>query len=277
MQVLLADKAGFCMGVRRAVDATLTLVDEGQEDLATLGPLIHNPQVLEELGNKGVEVLEQVPTEQKGIVIVRAHGIPPAAKEKLENSGARVLDATCPRVLKVQAIISRHSSEGAVTVIIGDKNHAEVVGLMGYAEAGVHVVSEEEDVKALMIDGPYIIVSQTTQDEPGFNRLSAMIMDRIPSGRVFNTICDSTAKRQEAVRKLSSEVDAMVVVGGRASANTARLAQVAAEMGCKVFLVETVREIRPEDFDGFDSVGVTAGASTPSWIINEVVTTLELL
>lgn len=263
------------MGVRRAVDATLVLVDEGADNLATLGPLIHNPQVLEELEGKGVKVLDRIPGKQEGTVIVRAHGIPPAAKDELEKSGAKVMDATCPRVLKVQAIISRHSKEGAVTIIIGDKDHAEVVGLMGFAEAGVHVVSSDDDVNDLALEGSYIVVSQTTQDEPTFSRLSSKIMDKFPHGQVFNTICDSTAKRQEAVRKLSCEVDAMVVVGGRASANTARLAQVAEEMGCKVFLVETVGEIRAEDFAGIDSVGVTAGASTPSWIINEVVTTLE--
>lgn len=267
------------MGVRRAVDLTINLVNREGGDISTYGPLIHNPQVLTVLKDKGVGVLRKVPDKSStpGTVIIRAHGIPPAEKEALQDAGLQVKDATCPRVLKVQAIIRRHRKLGMTTVIIGDRNHAEVEGLMGYAGPDCQVVSNEADAEALHLDGAYIIVSQTTQDELSFNRLCRIIQDKYPGGLVFSTICDSTHKRQHEVRKLCQTVDALVVVGGRASANTKRLAEIASEMGKEVFLIETESEIDPDIMNAFKRVGVTAGASTPTWMINRVVRTLEAI
>lgn len=264
------------MGVRRAVEATLDLVRK-EDQIATYGPLIHNPQVLDLLAERGVEVLKEIPAHRQGTVIIRAHGVPPAGKEKLAASGAQVYDATCPRVLKVQAIINRHRKEGCATIIIGDRNHAEVEGLLGYAGDSGQVVSNEEEARAVTVAEPYIIVSQTTQDDPSFERLSAMILARYPDGRVFNTICDSTHKRQAAVLELCDQVQAMVVVGGKASANTKRLAEIVEKKGKPVFLVETEDELDIEALARFDCVGVTAGASTPSWMINRVVQALEAI
>jgi len=277
MKVHIAKKAGFCMGVRRAVDLTLDLVHKESGTIVTYGPLIHNPQVLDVLGNKGVGILDGVPGEPsaEGTVIIRAHGVPPAEKERLQASGLRVKDATCPRVLKVQAIISKHRKQGRLTVIIGDRNHAEVLGLMGYAGEGCLVVSDEADARAINITGPYIIVSQTTQDEASFEKLSEIIMARFPDGLVFNTICDSTHLRQDEVKNLCRKVEALVVVGGKNSANTKRLAEIAQGMGVDVFLVETEEEIDAAAMRAYDQVGVTAGASTPSWMINRVVRVLE--
>ncbi len=276
MKVHIAQKAGFCMGVRRAVDLTLDLVNKEQGPISTYGPLIHNPQVLGVLENKGVGVSKRAPAHPgQGTVIIRAHGVPPQEKARLEDSGLTVRDATCPRVLKVQAIIRRHRKEGRTTVIIGDRNHAEVLGLMGYAGDDCHVVSREEDIDKLVLDRPYIVVSQTTQDEDSFERLSEMIHARFPGGKIFNTICDSTHKRQDEVKKLCGRVEALVVVGGKTSANTKRLAEIAGEMGVDVFLVETEEELDLAAFGKYDEVGVTAGASTPSWMINRVVRVLE--
>ena len=275
MKVLIANKAGFCMGVRRAVDMTLDLVNRGEENIATFGPLIHNPQVLEVLEDKGVKVLKEVPERRDGTVIIRAHGVPPERKEALLHSGLTVKDATCPRVVKVQAIITRHLSEGRMTVIIGDRNHAEVEGLLGYAGPGALVVSNETEARSIAIGHPYIIVSQTTQDEATFEQLTKILLARFPDGRVFNTICDSTHKRQDEVRRLCREVEALVVVGGKTSANTKRLADIASGMGCPVFAVETEDELDREALRRFATVGVTAGASTPTWMINRVVRALE--
>ncbi|HFQ80228.1 MAG TPA: 4-hydroxy-3-methylbut-2-enyl diphosphate reductase [Desulfobacterales bacterium] len=279
MKVYIAKKAGFCMGVRRAVDLTINLVNREGGNISTYGPLIHNPQVLAVLEDKGVGVLREVPAASSapGTVIIRAHGVPPAEKEALQDAGLQVKDATCPRVLKVQAIISRHRKLGMTTVIIGDRNHAEVEGLMGYAGPDCRVVSNEADAEALSLEGEYIIVSQTTQDELSFNQLCRIIQDHHPGGRVFSTICDSTHKRQHEVRKLCQTVDALVVVGGRASANTKRLAEIATGMGKEVFLIETESEIDPDMLNSFKRVGVTAGASTPTWMINRVVRTLEAI
>ncbi len=267
------------MGVRRAVDLTINLVNREEGDISTYGPLIHNPQVLAVLEDKGVGVLRELPSKDSahGTVIIRAHGIPPAEKEALQDAGLQVKDATCPRVLKVQAIICRHRKLGMTTVIIGDRNHAEVEGLMGYAGPDCRVVSNKADANALHFEGEYIIVSQTTQDELSFEQLCRIIQDKYPGGRVFSTICDSTHKRQHEVRKLCQIVDALVVVGGRASANTKRLAEIATEMGKEIFLIETESEIDPNLLNNFKRVGVTAGASTPTWMINRVVRTLEAI
>lgn len=265
------------MGVRRAVETTLDVIQTENTGVSTFGPLIHNPQVLDLLGARGVKVLKDVPERETGTVIIRAHGVPPVQKEKLRMAGATVKDATCPHVVKVQVIIKKYLKQGYGTVIIGDRNHAEVEGLMGFAGSLGQVVSSREDIKNLQLDSPYIIVSQTTQDEIIFDELSRMILDRFPGGKVFNTICDATHKRQEEVRSLCREVEAMVVVGGKSSANTKRLAEIAEGMGCPVFLVETEEELDLDVLKRYECVGVTAGASTPNWMINRVVRILEAI
>ncbi len=277
MKVILAKSAGFCMGVRRAVETTLDVIQKEDTGVSTFGPLIHNPQVLDLLGERGVKVLHDVPEHESGTVIIRAHGVPPAQKEKLKMAGATIKDATCPHVVKVQVIIRKYLKQGYGTVIIGDRNHAEVEGLMGFAGSFGQVVSNQEDVKNLQLDSPYIIVSQTTQDETAFEELSNMVLARFPGGKVFNTICDATHKRQSEVRSLCQDVQAMVVVGGKNSANTQRLAEIAEGMECPVFLVETEEELDLDALAKYECVGVTAGASTPTWMISRVVRILEAI
>ena len=277
MKVILAKSAGFCMGVRRAVETTLDVIQKEDTGVSTFGPLIHNPQVLDLLGERGVKVLHDVPEHESDTVIIRAHGVPPAQKEKLKMAGATIKDATCPHVVKVQVIIRKYLKQGYGTIIIGDRNHAEVEGLMGFAGSFGQVVSNQEDVKNLQLDSPYIIVSQTTQDETTFEELSNMVLARFPGGKVFNTICDATHKRQSEVRSLCQDVQAMVVVGGKNSANTQRLAEIAAGMGCPVFLVETEEELDLDSLAKYECVGVTAGASTPTWMISRVVRILEAI
>ncbi len=273
----MAENAGFCMGVRRAVETTLDMVEKNNGHIATFGPLIHNPQVLERLKSQGVNILDEIPEQVDGTVIIRAHGVPPQKKKKLENSGAIVEDATCPRVLKVQAIIDKYKKQGRQTVIIGDRDHAEVEGLMGYAGSPCQVVSSLADVETMELSGPYIIVSQTTQDEQAFETIKNEIIRRFPDGKVFNTICDSTHKRQEEVRRLCDEVQALVVVGGKTSANTTRLGEIAEGMGCPVFMVETEDDLDLAAIKKYSRVGVTAGASTPNWVISQVVEVLKKL
>jgi (E)-4-hydroxy-3-methyl-but-2-enyl pyrophosphate reductase len=277
MKVIVAKSAGFCMGVRRAVETTLDIVNREEKGIATFGPLIHNPQVLALLAERGVTVLSDIPERASGTIVIRAHGVPPAQKQLLQETGAVVKDATCPRVIKVQAIIRKYRQLGYETIIVGDRNHAEVEGLMGYAGDKGYVVSNEEDIHALAITGLYIVVSQTTQDEDGFQRLSAILLQRYPGGEVFNTICDSTHKRQTEVRSLCRQVQAMVVVGGRNSANTQRLGEIAESMGCPVFMAETEQDLDLDHLSRYDIVGITAGASTPTWMINQVVRALEAL
>ncbi len=265
------------MGVRRAVETTLDVIQKEDTGVSTFGPLIHNPQVLGLLQERGVKILRDIPEKESGTVIIRAHGVPPLHKEQLRKAGATVKDATCPHVVRVQVIIKKYLKQGYGTVIIGDRNHAEVEGLMGFAGTLGRVVSSRADVNSLDLHEPYIIVSQTTQDEATFAELSNLILARFPGGKVFNTICDATHKRQEEVRSLCKDVEAMVVVGGKDSANTKRLAEIAAGMGCPVFLVETEDELDFTALAEYECVGVTAGASTPTWMISRVVRILEAM
>jgi len=261
------------------MDLTLNLVNKEEGNIFTYGPLIHNPQVLDVLADKGVGVLNEVPRTNPGpgTIIIRAHGIPPSEKDDLQAVGLEIKDATCPRVLKVQSIISKYRQQGMTTVIIGDRNHAEVEGLMGCAGPDCLVISNEEDAQNLALTTDYIIVSQTTQDEESFVRICRIITRRFPGGKVFNTICDSTHRRQDEVRKLCENVQALVVVGGRNSANTKRLAEIAQGLGKTVYLIETEAELDQTILAQFHRVGVTAGASTPTWMINRVVRALEAI
>jgi 4-hydroxy-3-methylbut-2-enyl diphosphate reductase len=226
---------------------------------------------LERLRENGVNILNEVPAKASGTIIIRAHGVPPNKKKMLEELGARVEDATCPRVMKVQAIIGKYKNKGYSTVIIGDLDHAEVEGLMGFTGSSGQVVSNDADIDALKITPPYIIVSQTTQDQVAFDQLKDKILSKYPGGKVFNTICDSTHKRQEEVRQLCGQVEAMVVVGGKTSANTQRLGHIAEGLGCPVFVVETYEDLDLAALKKHKKVGITAGASTPNWVISKVV------
>ncbi|MEZ0343894.1 MAG: 4-hydroxy-3-methylbut-2-enyl diphosphate reductase, partial [Caldimicrobium sp.] len=275
MRIKIARKAGFCMGVRRAVNLVLKALNSGHTPLYTYGPLIHNPQTLELLSQLGVKPLKRIDEDvPKGFCVIRAHGVPPAEKEALLNRH-QVIDGTCPRVLKVQALASKAVSSGKEVIIIGDKDHAEVKGILGYCGEKGYVVSSFQDIEKLPPLKSYVILSQTTQDQEVFDLLSEEILSRYPGGEVINTICNATEVRQEEVKRLCKECEAIVVIGGKFSANTKRLAQIAEAEGKKVFLIEKPEELPIEAVKKFNSVGITAGASTPNWLINEVIDYLK--
>ena len=277
MKVQLAKVAGFCMGVRRAMDIALDASQNAQPPVYTFGPLIHNPSALSLLRARGVEVLKEIPEKGKGTVIIRAHGVLPEEKERLKAAGFSVIDATCPRVVHVQMVVRRYARKGYQCVLIGDKGHPEVIGIMGHAEGHGILVSAEEDIESLPELDRYIIVAQTTQDQERYEVWSRKILSLYPGGKVFHTICNSTYRRQAEVRRLASETDVVVVVGGKQSANTRRLAEIVAECGKPVMAVETEEELDRERLSRFRHIGVTAGASTPNWIINRVVREIEAL
>ncbi len=277
MKVLIAKRAGFCMGVRRAVHLALKAASEAKKPVYTYGPLIHNPQALRLLEALEVRILRQIPEKDHGTVIIRAHGIPPEEKEHLKRAGFYIIDGTCPRVLKVQALAKRFSSKGYHVIVIGDPKHAEVRGILGYARDKGLLVSRLEDIDKLPSLEKYVIVSQTTQDEKFFNTISQEILRRFPHGKVYNTICNATHQRQKEVRNLCKKCEVIVVVGGKYSANTNRLAMIAKKEKRDVFLVETAEELPLETLKQYRVVGITAGASTPNWVINQVVRTLEEL
>jgi (E)-4-hydroxy-3-methyl-but-2-enyl pyrophosphate reductase len=275
MKVRLAKTAGFCMGVRRAMEMVLAEANKKNGPLYTFGPLIHNNQVLDLLRSKGVETVRDVSGIQSGRIVIRAHGIPPDMRRELKRTNLTVIDATCPRVARVQAVIRYQTRNGRSAVIVGEPDHAEVIGLKGYGEGPVHVIQSVKDVPNLPgLDRPFV-VAQTTQNEHNFRAVVEALKSRFPDLLVFDTICDATSHRQQEVRDLKGHVDAVVVVGGFHSGNTRRLVQVAGESGLPVFHVETEKELNKEALSELDVIGVTAGASTPNWMIKNVVAEIE--
>lgn len=265
------------MGVRRAVDIALDAANSIDEPIYSFGPLIHNPQVLNLLREKGVSVLDRVPEQGTGTVIIRAHGVPPDEKTGLENAGFHVIDATCPRVIKVQTIIQKYAAQGKAVIIVGDHDHPEVKGLLGFAGERKYVVDSLQSLNALPVFDQAIIVAQTTQNIHLFNQVKEWVDNVAPHYTVFDTICDSTEKRQAEARNLAESVDAVVVVGGVNSGNTKRLAEVAREAGKSSFHVEDETGLDTTALAGVTSIGITAGASTPNWVINNVRKRLENL
>ncbi len=276
MGVKLAKTAGFCMGVKRAVDMVLDIAPpRGKEKLYTYGPLIHNPQTIELLKLRGiipVRSLDEIDTGNgSATLIIRAHGISPQERREIKARGIRIIDATCPKVAHVQAIIRKHAALAYHILIIGDRAHPEVNGLLGYAGRRGTVVSDMDDVSRLPALDKVCVVAQTTQEVEAFETLVRGIRDRFPNTVVFNTICDSTEKRQTEVKALAGEMEAMLIVGGQNSANTQRLARLSERQGTPTFHIETVENLRNVDLSRYRNVGVSAGASTPNWIIHRVV------
>ncbi len=277
MKIIVAKTAGFCMGVRRAVEMVFDAPGKYTPPIYTYGPLIHNPQVLELCAEKGIRILDSIPDRANGTVLIRAHGVPPDIKVRLEAAGLTVVDTTCPRVIKVQTIIRKQAQKGYEVIILGDEDHPEVIGLLGYAGPRGQVVDSLESLASLPVYDKAIIVAQTTQNTRLFEQVQRWVEGNRPHYRLFNTICDSTEKRQSEVRELAPQVDAVVVVGGKQSGNTRRLAEIASFYGKTAFHVETAADLNVDALAGCQIIGITAGASTPSWIIKQVFRAVEKL
>ncbi len=278
MKVFVAKTAGFCKGVRDALDITLEAIQKrtDHESICTYGPLIHNRQVLATLEDKGIRAVNRIEDCADKKVVIRAHGIPPHDRQILHQLGATLLDATCKRVARVHAAIKQHARRGFHTIIAGDADHAEVIGLIGYAEERGHVVNRPEQIDELPSHwDKVLLVAQTTQNEEVFQKIQEQFLKRYPGGVVKNTICGSTHERQAEVRRLCSQVEAMVVVGGYHSGNTLRLAEVARDAAVPTYHIETEADLNRQEMARYSLVGVSAGASTPSWIIRDVVRFLE--
>ena len=265
------------MGVRRAVEMVLDAPNKHAGPICTYGPLIHNPQVLNLLEEKGISILPEIPDHGSGTVLIRAHGVPPKTKEDLKAAGFKIIDATCPRVIKVQAIIRKHAKQGYASIIIGDKNHPEVIGLLGFAGDKGYVVDSLADLESLPPFDKAIIVAQTTQNTRFFEKVKNWAARQCPHYKIFDTICDSTAKRQSEVRQLADSVDAVIVVGGLNSGNTRRLAEIAQQTGKPTYHIESESELDSKALSSVQNVGITAGASTPNWVINRIYRALEIL
>jgi 4-hydroxy-3-methylbut-2-enyl diphosphate reductase len=242
----------------------------------TFGPLIHNPQVVDLLASKGMKVVNTFDELQEGTtLVIRAHGIPPETRQELKSRGVKFRDGTCPLVAKVHAHIKKYLGQGYELVILGHRDHPEVIGHLGYAQGHGTVISSVEDLDTLPPMGKVCLVSQTTANEIKFHQVAERLKAKYNDCAVVNTICDDTHTRQEEVLQVAETVDAMVIVGGKGSSNTQRLVELSRSKGIPAFHVETADELELDTLTEYETVGVTAGASTPNWIIQQVAERLE--
>ena len=284
MEIIRASVMGFCMGVRRAVEMAEKVSENHKNSkvpMFTLGPLIHNPAVMEMLEKKGIKVLEPENFDcmEKGSpVIIRAHGADPNLVLDLEKKGSVIIDATCPRVKGSQNLVQTWSKKGYSVIIAGDKNHGEVTGINGYfsKDSGgkFFVVQSVDEAEKLCIPQKSVLLAQTTFSLKNFEDIKKVLSEKNPDLKIFDTICTATMERQRSLMALEKQTEGILVIGGKNSANTRRLFESAEKLFPKSALIENPDEI-PESFFALKKVAITAGASTPDWIIDLIVGRLE--
>lgn len=276
MKIELARHSGFCSGVRGAVVRIVGELGRSEDDICIYGPLIHNPQTVEILDSRGLKTVDSLDSVNGKTAAIRTHGETRETYREIRSRARRVINLTCPKVSRVHSIVKKYSSQGYHIIILGDRDHAEVQGIMSQATGGVTVVSSLDEICDIPATGRYAVVAQTTLDITFFDRAVEVIGKRLGDVTVINTICDATSNRQnDLIDAIGRGVDAIVVVGGKNSANTRRLAGIGMEHGIRTFHVETEEELSAEDFHDVKHVLVSAGASTPSWIINDVLERLH--
>jgi 4-hydroxy-3-methylbut-2-enyl diphosphate reductase len=277
MQVKIARTAGFCWGVRRTVDKVMEVADHAGGPVVTLGPIIHNPQAVARMREKGVQTVEKVSeVGDRTTVVVRTHGAVKPELETARERGLEVVDGTCPYVKYPQAVAQRLSREGYHVVIVGDADHAEVKGVVSYAEGPCTVVKPGGPIPEIAAQ-KVAVIAQTTCIGADFQRVVGALALEIKEVRAVNTICSDTEERQEDARQLAGEVDAVVVVGGKNSANTRHLAEICRAIQPRTWHVETEDELEPKWFQGCRVIGISAGASTPDWVVEGVASRLATL
>lgn len=277
-EVILAKSAGFCFGVKRAVDTVYE--QTGKKNVYTFGPIIHNEEVVKDLEKKGVFVINtmaELDDITEGTVIIRSHGVSSAVYEALQKKGVEIVDATCPFVLKIHNIVKQESANGKQIVIIGNENHPEVEGIMGWSKTQVHVVDTVEKAQNLQLDPQreVCIVSQTTFNYNKFKELVEIISEKGYNIIIRNTICNATEERQTEAREIAKRVDAMIVVGGSSSSNTRKLYEICKNECKDTYYIQTLNDLDMTSLGKADCIGITAGASTPNNIIQEVYTNVR--
>lgn len=281
MKVIKAQTAGFCFGVKRAVDQVYDLAAKEKEPVYTYGPIIHNEEVVRDLEEKGVRVLngkEDLLSVKKGTVVIRSHGVAEEVYDLICENGLNLADATCPFVKKIHRIVRREGENGREIVIIGNANHPEVEGIRGWCVSKVTVIGTEEEAEEFEpnSDTGVCVVSQTTFNYKKFNKLVEILSKKRYDILVLNTICNATQERQVEAKRIASEVDAMIVIGGRNSSNTQKLYEICRKECKNTYFIQTLGDFNPECVNSVRSVGITAGASTPNQIIEEVHTNVRI-
>lgn len=277
MEIYIANNAGFCFGVKRAIKLAEKTLDEIKQNVYSYGELIHNPQVVKRFNEKGLKVINNFESEDKGTIVLRSHGIHPKIKKKMEEFGHKHIDCTCPVLLNIYRKIEKKVEEGYEIIIIGDKNHPEIKAMIGYCGEKYCVVNTKEEAEMIKNKKNLYIISQTTNLVEKFFRFSDIIKDRNKNVIIENTICDATSKRQDSCEDISKRVDCMIVIGGYNSSNTNKLYDVAKKHCKNVYRIETFLDLPLNEMGKYKKIGLTAGASTPDWLIEEVVEGMEML
>jgi len=276
LKIKVVKTAGFCWGVRRALSMISDATALTKGPIYSIGPVIHNSQTVERLKQElGIEVIDSVDQVESGAVVVRTHGVGPAVFERAREKELEVLDATCPFVSKIQEYAKMLTADGYRLFIIGERDHPEVLGIIAHAGGQVTVLENADEVRKL---GKYKragVVIQSTQEKGSIKEIIAELLSRVAELRVFNTICNATVSRQAETRELASQVEVMVVVGGRNSGNTSRLVDICRATGVTTYHIEDGSELEPSWFEGVKKVGITAGASTPDFVLEKVLENLE--
>lgn len=281
MEVIVAKTAGFCFGVKRAVEKVYDQIEQEKKPIFTYGPIIHNEEVVRDLEEKGIKVLETVEelkSLREGVVVIRSHGVGKEVYDILEKNGIEIVDATCPFVKKIHRIVEEQNREGRRVIIVGNENHPEVQGIKGWGNDDTLVIETAAQFSKLPIsEGEKLcIVAQTTFNYNKFQDLVEKISKTRYDILVLNTICNATQERQVEARQIASQVDVMIVVGGRNSSNTQKLYEICRKECKETYYIQTLDDFKPEKAGSVRSVGITAGASTPNQIIEEVHTNVRI-
>ena len=271
MEVILAKTAGFCFGVKRAVDTVYK--EAGKKNVYTYGPIIHNSEVVNDLKKKGVEVInsrEELEALEEGTVIIRSHGVAREIYDLIHEKRLELVDATCPFVRKIHKIVEKAGNDGDQVIIVGSEHHPEVQGIKGWCTGEVHIISDAEQFEGIDLNKPTTLVSQTTFNYKKFQDLVEKFSKTRYDILVLNTICNATEERQQEARKIAADVDAMIVIGGRHSSNTQKLFEICKEECKNTYYIQTLEDLDVHSMQSMSCVGITAGASTPNNIIEEV-------
>ena len=279
MKVIVADHSGFCFGVERAIEITSDTLDNNvdKKDIYTLGPLIHNKQVVDELQDAGVKVIDDLDDlEDNSIIVIRSHGVPENVYDLINEKNIEIIDATCPFVKKIQNIVKKYKTKGYTIVIIGDSEHPEVIGINGWCDNQAYIVKTKDDIEKIPSVRKLCIVVQTTMPTNLYNELCDIIEKKAEQTVRFNTICSATMDRQESAGNLAKNVEAIVVIGGYHSSNTQKLVDICKnEKPNTTFHIETVEELPIDILKNYKTIGITAGASTPRQAIDKVIKKLN--
>ena len=281
-RVIITDNAGFCFGVKRAMNIAYNEIEEKRDmQVYALGPLIHNRQAVEKYEERGlitVDEIEEIEIKENIEMIIRSHGVAKKIYDEARDRGIEIVDTTCPFVKKIHDIVKKSEEDKKAIILLGDKNHPEVIGINGWCKDSAIIFKDMDDVLKYDFDydKSYVVVSQTTMNEENFEKIIEYLESLNLELDIKNTICSATRVRQQSARELSSKVDVMVVIGGKHSSNTQKLVNICKERGNTVS-IETREDLYDVDFSNYETIGVTAGASTPDWIIHEAIEYLEKL